>query len=378
MDGATRAVDGDLAEIHAEAVALRVGVIEQTRLQHFVGAGAYAGNQVARCEGGLLHIGEEVFGIAVQLEFAYFNQRIVLFRPNFSQIKRMIRHFFSIGFRHNLDVHRPFRKLAAFDGFVQVALVAFAVIPDDFGGFFVGQVFNALLGAEVEFHPKTLARFVPEAVGMRTEAVHMAVAGGDAAVAHDDGNLVQGFGQQRPEVPVVFCGAHIGARVAFDCLVQVREFARVAHEKDGRVITDHIPVAFFRIKLQCKAADVAFGIGTAALCRNGGEAGEHFGFFADFAEDFGAGVFRDVVRYGKRAERARTFGVHTAFGNDFAHEVAKFFIQPQILRQQRAARTCSQAVLIVGNGGAVAHGQVGYRAFGVSHDDFLYEMVSGL
>ena len=206
----------------------------------------------------------------------------------------------------------------------------------------------------------------------------MAVAGGDAAVAHNDGNLVQRFGQQRPEVPVVFCGAHIGARVAFDGLVQVGEFARVAHEEDGRVITDHVPVAFFGIELQRKAADVAFGIGTASLCRNGGETGEHLGFLADFAEDFGAGVFRDVVRHGERTERARTFGVHTALGNHFAHEIAEFFIQPQILRQQRTARTCGQAVLVVGNGRAVAHSQVGYRAFGVSHDDFLYEMVSGL
>ena len=106
----------------------------------------------------------------------------------------MIRYFFRIGFRHDLDVHRPFRKLAALDGFVQVALMAFAVVPDDFCGFFVGQVFNALLAAEMEFHPETLARFIPEAVSMRAETVHMAVAGGDTAVAHDDGNLVQGFG----------------------------------------------------------------------------------------------------------------------------------------------------------------------------------------
>ena len=94
VDGATRAVDRDLAEVYAQAVALRVGVIEQTGLQHFVGAGADTGHKVARCEGGLFHIGEEVFGIAVQLEFAHFDQRIVFFRPNFGQVEGMIRHFF--------------------------------------------------------------------------------------------------------------------------------------------------------------------------------------------------------------------------------------------------------------------------------------------
>ena len=377
VNRATRAVDGNLAEVYAQTVALRVGVIEQTGLQHFVGAGTDTGNQVARGEGGLFHIGEEVFGIAVQLEFAHFDQRIVFFRPNFGQVERMIRHFFRIGFRHDLDVHRPFRKLAALDGFVQVALVAFTVVGDDFGGLFVGQVFNALLAAEMEFHPKTLARFVPEAVCMRTEAVHMAVAGRDTAVAHDDGDLVQGFGQQRPEVPVVHGGAHIGARVAFDGFVQIGEFTRVAQEEYGRVVADHIPVAFFGIELQCKAADVAFRIGCAALARDGGETGEHFGLLADFAEDFGAGVFCDVVCHGKRTERARTFGVHTAFGDDFAHEVGEFFIQPQILRQQRAAWAGSQAVLIVGNRRAVVHGQMGDWAFGDGHSYFLCEVVIG-
>ena len=65
VNRATRAVDGNLAEVYTQAVALRVGVIEQTGLQHFVGAGADTGNQVARGEGRLFHIGEEVFGITV-------------------------------------------------------------------------------------------------------------------------------------------------------------------------------------------------------------------------------------------------------------------------------------------------------------------------
>ena len=52
VDGATRAVDGDLVYVYPQAVALRVGVIEQTGLQHFVRAGADTGYKVARCEGG--------------------------------------------------------------------------------------------------------------------------------------------------------------------------------------------------------------------------------------------------------------------------------------------------------------------------------------
>ena len=57
----------------------------------------------------------------------------------------------------------------------------------------------------MHLHPEAFTGGVPEAVGMRGEPVHVAVAGGDAAVAHHDGDLVQRFGQQRPPVPVVGC-----------------------------------------------------------------------------------------------------------------------------------------------------------------------------
>ena len=369
VHGAARAVYRNLVVVHAQAVALRVGVVKQARLQHAVGRNADAGHEIAWREGGLFDIGKEIFRVFVQFKLAYFNQRIVFFRPDFGQVKRVVRHFFGIRFGHDLHVHRPFREVATLDGFIKVALVAFAVVGDDGGGLGVGQVFNALLGAEMEFHPETLVLRVDKAVSVRTEAVHMAVAGGDAAVAHHDGDLVEGFRQERPEIPVVGGRTHIGARVAFYRFVQIGEFARVAQEEDRRVIADHVPVAFFGVKLQRKAADVALGIGRAALTGNGSKAGEHFGFFADFAEEFGAGVFCDVVGDGKRTKRARAFGVHTAFGDDFAHEVGEFFVQPQILRQERAARPGGHGVLVIDNGRAVVHGQVGYRAF--VHHGFL-------
>ena len=54
---------------------------------------------------------------------------------------------------------------------------------------------------EVELHPVALVLRVDEAEGVRTEAVHVPVAGRDAALAHDDGDLVQHLGQQGPEIP---------------------------------------------------------------------------------------------------------------------------------------------------------------------------------
>ncbi len=68
----------------------------------------------------------------------------------------------------------------------------------------VGQVLDALLGAEVELDPDPLVGcalirlkvWLPKPCMCR-------IALRNAAVAHDDGDLVQRLGQQRPEIPVV-------------------------------------------------------------------------------------------------------------------------------------------------------------------------------
>ncbi len=61
---------------------------------------------------------------------------------------------------------------------------------------------------------------------------------------------------------------------------EVRKFQRVAHEEYRRIVADHVPVALFGIEAQREAADVAFGVGGAALTRDGREAQESLGLFA--------------------------------------------------------------------------------------------------
>src|SRR5712692_9990491 len=67
---ALRLVDGQAVVVNAEAVAVRVGIGNKARLQHFVGREAHAGDDVARFERGLLDFGEIIFGIAIEDEFA--------------------------------------------------------------------------------------------------------------------------------------------------------------------------------------------------------------------------------------------------------------------------------------------------------------------
>jgi hypothetical protein len=78
-------------------------------------------------------------------------------RPDLGQVERVVAAPSRRRLGHDLHVHRPLREVAALDGFEQVALVAFAVLADQrLGGFGVGQVLDALLGAEVELDPEAL------------------------------------------------------------------------------------------------------------------------------------------------------------------------------------------------------------------------------
>ncbi len=212
---------------------------------------------------------------------------------------------------------------------------------------------------EVELDPVALVVGVDEAEGVAAEAVHVAIGRRNAPVAHDDGDLVQRFRQRGPEIPVVFRAAQIGARVAFDRMVQIGEFQRIAQEEYRRVVADQIPVAFLGIELHREATNVALGIRRAAFAGHGGEAGEQFGLLADLRENFGSRVLRDVVGDGERAVSARTLGVHAPFGDDFAVEVGELLQIPDILQQLRAARAGGHHVLVVSDRTAGVGGQAG-------------------
>jgi len=192
----------------------------------------------------------------------------------------------------------------------------------------------------MQLHPETLTGVVPEAIGMAAEPVHVPETFGNAAIRHHHRDLMQGFGQKRPEVPVVCRGTHVGPWIAFDGLVEIREFLGIPQEEHRGVVTHHVPVTFFGVEFERKAANIPLGICRAAFTRHSAEAGEHLGLLANFTENFGACVVGDIVGHGERAERTGPFGVHAALRDDFAHEIRKLFVEPDILHQHGPTFPC--------------------------------------
>ena len=142
-------------------------------LQHLVRAVADPGHDVGWREGGLLDLGKIVLGVAVQLEDANLDQRIILVWSDLGQVEWVVGRLIGVGLGHDLDAETPFRIVAALDRLEQIALMGFAVVADEAGRLRVGQVGDALHRLHMKLHPTTLIVGVDKAVGVAAIAVDM-------------------------------------------------------------------------------------------------------------------------------------------------------------------------------------------------------------
>src|SRR5258708_2339967 len=116
--------------------------------------------------------------------------------------------------------------------------------------------------------------------------MHVPKGARDPSLAHNDGYLVEGLGQQSPEIPIVIGAAHAGPRIALDGVVEIGKAQRIAKKEHRRIVAYDVPVTLFCVELQGEAADVPLRISGAALAGNGRKAREHGGLLADFGENF--------------------------------------------------------------------------------------------
>ncbi|MCY1438278.1 hypothetical protein D9M71_544720 [compost metagenome] len=122
VDRAAWRVHRQLLVIGAYTIAVGICVGEHTALQHAVWREAHTRYHVARAEGRLLDLCEVIERVAVELQHTNFNQRVILLRPGFGHIERILVATGRFLFAHHLDAHRPARILAALDSLEEVAL----------------------------------------------------------------------------------------------------------------------------------------------------------------------------------------------------------------------------------------------------------------
>jgi len=334
---AQRPVDRQLLVIGAAAIAVRVAVGEHPPQHHPVRAGPDARDKVRHLEPGLLDLGEEVLGVAVEHHPADRDRRVVLVRPDLGQVERVEPVVGRVLKRHDLHLEAPDRVIFLLDGLPQVAPVVVGVLAAHGPGLGVGEVGDALLGLEVVLDPDLLARGILPQVRAAAVAVHVAVGARRAPVAHQDHHLVGRLGRERPEVPLHVVAAQAAVGQALLRVNEVRELHRVTHEEDWRVVADEVVVAFFGVELEGEAAHVAVRVRVARFTCHRREAREHRRALADFVEEGGLGPLGDVGGHLEVAEGAAALDVVHAIGDALADEVGQLLVQVGILQQHGAS-----------------------------------------
>ena len=131
----------------------------------------------------------------------------------------------------------------------------------------------------------------------------------------------------------------------------------VLNEEHRHVVADQVEVAFVGIELGGEATHIPHRIGRAAWALHGGEAHEHRGLLARVGEKIRLGQLAEVLIDLEVAMGRRAPGVHHALWNTLVVEVGELLAQQEVFEQRRAALARTQAVLVVGDTGAVVGGQ---------------------
>ena len=115
-----RRVDRKLLVVGTKAVALCIGVREETRLQHGVGRRLDAWNEMGGREGDLLDLGKVLIDHSVQDQLAEFLQRHKLLGPDLGGVENVEVELMLVSLRDDLNGERPLGRRAIQNSLVEV------------------------------------------------------------------------------------------------------------------------------------------------------------------------------------------------------------------------------------------------------------------
>ena len=183
---------------------------------------------------------------------------------------------------------------AGLDRFPEIAPMKVRIGARDLHRFVPHQRMRAGERRPVELDETRFAGGVDEPERVHAEALHRPVASRDRAIRHRPHQHVGDLGHQRREVPervVRRAGLrHREVGLGLGRVDEVGKLHRVLDEEDRDVVADQVPVPLVGVELHREAADVARGVGRAALAEDGRKADEHRRLLAGFGEQRGARV----------------------------------------------------------------------------------------
>ena len=128
---------------------------------------------------------------------------------------------------------------------------------------------------------------------------------------------------------------------------EIGKFDGISDEKDGGVVSDHIPVALFRVELQGKSPDITDRIRRPLFSRDGGEASEDLRLFTDLRKYLRLCVLCDILSYRQDSVRPGCFRMDDPLRDTLAVEMRQLFEEMMVLDQSRASFSGREGILII-------------------------------
>jgi len=255
---------------------------------------------------------------------------VIAVGPDLGQIKRIEPVGLGLFKRHNLHLESPTGIILPFNSLKQITAVVVGIPAGDPVGLLLSEILDALVGLEVVFYPETLSFGIDPHVGMACVAVHVPIAFGDSAIAHQNSDLMGRFRRHGPEVPLHVVVAQAAVCTALLRMDEVLELHGITDEEHRRVIPYHIVVALGGVELERKASHVPPSVGTAALTGHRREPGQYVGLRARLEHGrFCVGT--DVLDHLEMSEGPRALRMGLAVRNHLPVEVRHLLNQVVVL-----------------------------------------------
>jgi hypothetical protein len=101
---------------------------------------------------------------------------------------------------------------------------------------------------------------------------------------------------------------------------EIRKLQRILNEEDGDVVSNDIPVALFRVKLDREPTDISHSICRAAAAQNCAESREERRTTGRVAENTSCSILRKTFVHFKCSEGSGAASVDDSLGNAFMVE----------------------------------------------------------
>lgn len=171
------------------------------------------------------------------------------------------------------------------------------------------------------------------------------------------------FRAQRPKVPSGNSVWQVGSWVSFLGVDEIRELNWVSDEENWCVISNHIPITFFSVELDCKASWISGSISWTLFASDSWESEENWCGFSNLSEQLGLGVSADIMSSFKVAMSTSALCMDNSFWNSLSVEMSEFVNQVNVVEGHWAVLSSCNWVLIIINDSSAWSGKWSWHFF---------------